>query len=334
MIDFLIDVAVPRLIAAIALLGGGGVLVWAVKKVVAPLFIARKKPVESAKGAADVLDVRKKSVQEMGGLDDETAGHLALLESFPNEMRENVQDVIEKAKRESSSPDFEELLNARLDKGDSVSIRTLDAGRYTTADELRSVLGKILAMDVDKPGLIHPSTVRIASDLRPDELGVLLKLRAIAWTDSANPNSLHFLATPSDDPAESYRSLQLYAELGYNESIRLEELGLISRPRAVVREVNSDEMLESCELCRELGYVNHRLKNGTRQAQLVTNETRKMGLGRYHLTIEGREILKLYMDEPYTPRRAYFKAMCERWQGEGFRVSSAPHDPQHPVEGG
>ena len=298
--------------------------------VASDLLSARAKPGLAAAGDDSALKRRIKSLVETGGLDYKTARRLAVQESFRDTMQEGVDRVLDAAKKESISPDdFEESLHARLDKGDSVSMRVLDASRYTTAEELRSLLGKILAKDVDKPGLIHPTTARIASELHPDELRSFIKLRLIAWTDANDPDLLPFLATPVDDP--TLMEFSSYAGLTYDECLRLEGLGLIHRPVNIARNVIvSDGDVEYGEYGEVLRCRTMRPKNGHRTVALGTTESRPWLLGSGHLTTEGAEILSLYMDEPYTPIIGYFKKMCERWRDEGFLISVDPQNPQDP----
>ena len=298
--------------------------------VASDLLSARAKPGLAAAGDDSALKRRIKSLVETGGLDYKTARRLAVQESFRDTMHDGVDRVLDAAKKESISPDdFEESLHARLDKGDSVSMRVLDASRYTTAEELRSLLGKILAKDVDKPGLIHPSTARIASELHPDELRSLIQLRVIAWTDANTPDSLPLLATPVDDP--TLMEVSRYAGLTNNEILRLEELGLIFRPIDISRDVrvnNGD--VEYDENGKLLRCKTMRPRNGHRTVVLGTTDTRPWPLGSCHLTTEGEEILGLYMDEPYTPISGYFKEMCESWKDAGFLISADPKNPQDP----
>ena len=51
-------------------------------------------------------------------------------------------------------------------------------------DELRDLIGRILAGEVDKPGSVARKTVSITQDLTPHDLQEFLKLKAVAWRNN------------------------------------------------------------------------------------------------------------------------------------------------------
>ncbi len=301
------------------------------------LLSARAKPGLAAAGDDSALKRRIKSLMETGGLDYKTARRLAVQESFRDTLQESVDRVLDAAEEESISPDdFAERLSDGFQEKDSVSMHVLDVSRCSTADELRSLLGKILAKDVDKRGLIHPSTLESVRKLDADALRSLIQLRMIAWIDTDAPYSVRFLATPVKDAyidVSPYSWLTNYAGLTDIECLRLENLGLIYfQPRlGHIMEV-SDGDVEYDESGELLRCKTARLRNGQRTLVLETTETRPLHMGNRHLTTEGAEILGLYMDEPYTPRSGYFEAMCEFWKEEGFMILTDPQSPQAPLK--
>ena len=300
------------------------------------LLSARVKPGLAAAGDDSALKRRIKSLMETGGLDYKTARRLAVQESFRDTMQEGVDRVLDAAEKESISPDdFAERMSGGLQERGSVSMHALDASRYTTADELRSLLGKILAKDVDKRGSIHPSTVECVKKLDADALRSLIRLRVIAWTYADAPDKLPFLATPVNAPVNidlsQHSRLIRYAGLTHDEYLRLENLGIIYPKLNLVHNIEvSDGDVEYDEDGKLLRPKTIRLRNGQRTVVFGTTETRPLHLGSRHLTTEGAEILGLYLDEPYAPKIGYFEDMCEFWKSGGFLISADPQNPQDP----
>lgn len=113
------------------------------------------------------------------GWSDEHARNLSTAVAFG--ITENALLVLEKAQQISESPDFKAEFAKRLQDDLSVIGPTLEAAKFTSRDELRDLLGRILAGEVDKPGSFSRQTVTIAQNLTTENLHEFLKLRAVSW---------------------------------------------------------------------------------------------------------------------------------------------------------
>lgn len=296
----------------------GNTIKWACKPVV-----ARQKSALDATGDRVALGIRKKTLVEDVGLPDEQARLIAALpDMHPSvadmvasnpRIRESLsksfEQVLHVADAESNSEeDFVEKLTERIDEDDSVALHVLSAAPSATSEELRELLGKILAKDVDKRGSIEPSTVDVAQKLSSDNLRAFRELRRVAWVNTgAFDDSRSFVALVLPETLDPDDAVGLYAGLPSGSLRRFEELGLIHIANVIVRGNPETK-----------GSQWYSIRNGDRILELEVVKEWIVPLGRVALTTEGQEILRLYMDEPFEASPAYFSLMLKYWQEKGF----------------
>ena len=224
---------------------------------------------------------------------------------------ENAASVLELAKEIHGSETFEADFTQRAANDPSVIGPTLQASKFTTSDELRSLLGRILASDVGSPGTVSRRTITIAENLGPKELAEFLKLRAAAWrvVDSdaeyklvlGNAMSIlepGFITYGSSEIGVSYKNLR-----------DLVEIGLISyNPSGENLALSDDEEGIRMEYLDQAIFLVPR-----RKGQL-------MRTGQIDLTTPGIEIMKLFMSDTYTFPTGYFEEACRFWESDGWDV--------------
>ena len=245
------------------------------------------------------------------GWSPQAARYLATAFTFG--VRENIAAVLEKAQQLSDSKDFEEKFVKRVLENPSIIGPALDASKFTSSEELRDLLGRILAGEVDKPGSVSRKTVSVAQDLTPHNLQEFLKLRAVAWRNnprSENDGCIVVLG----------KRLGLYAtefisfgsdEIGvdYYDFGELQQLGLLQERAYGIGFNFTDELNEL-----ELGY-------GEQIISLrATTENRGVSLGMYALTRAGENILTFFIGEEFAPLEGYFEEVCEHWRRTGLEV--------------
>lgn len=182
-----------------------------------------------------------------------------------------------------------------------------------SSDELRDLVGRILAGEVDKPGSVSRKTVSIAQDLTPHNLQEFLKLRAVAWRNnprSANDGCMIVLGKRLglyDTEFISFGSDEI--GVNYYDFGELQQLGLLQERAYGIGFAFSNETNEV-----ELGY-------GERIISLrPTAENRAVSLGMYALTRAGEDILTLFIGEEFAPVEGYFEEVCEHWRQTGLEV--------------
>ena len=244
------------------------------------------------------------------GWSPEAARYLATAFTFG--IRENVAAVLEKAQQLSASGNFEYEFMQRAKEDLSVIGAALEASRFTTAEELRDLLGRILAEEVSEPRSVSSRAVSVAKDLSPNDLREFLKLRAVTWQgiDPVGDSRFlvlgkrlglyagEFLSYGSDEVGVNYHAFGEFQALGLLQE-RPYGMGLRLEP-------GKDEM---------------RLSHGNRILSLRhTTSDAVFGLGMYALTKAGDEILNLYLDEEFTPLEGYFDEVSNFWRTSGFEV--------------
>ena len=159
------------------------------------------------------------------GWSPEAARYLATAFTFG--IRENVAAVLEKAQQLSDSGGFEYEFMQRAEEDPSVIGAALEASRFINSEELRDLLGRILAEEVSEPGSVSSRAVSVAKDLSPNDLREFLKLKAVAWQgadpgdDSCflvlgkKPNlySSEFLSFGSDEVGVNYHTFGEFQSL-------------------------------------------------------------------------------------------------------------------------
>lgn len=245
------------------------------------------------------------------GWSHQAARYLATAFTFG--VRENIASVLETAQRLSDSEDFEKNFVNRVLEDSSIIGPALDASRFVSSDELRDLIGRILAGEVDKPGSVSRKAVSIAQDLTPHNVQEFLKLRAVAWRTSPRSENDGCVIVLG-------KQLGLYGtefisigsdEIGVNffDFGELHQLGLLQE-RAYGLSLNLPN--ETNEL--ELGYG--------KRIILVrpTAEKRQLPMGMYALTTAGQNILSLFIGEEFAPLEGYFEEVCEHWRRAGLDV--------------
>ena len=245
------------------------------------------------------------------GWSPQAARYLATAFTFG--VRENIAAVLEKAQLLSDSEDFEEQFVKRVLEDPSIIGPALDASKFTSSEELRDLLGRILAGEVDKPGSVSRKAVSVAQDLTPRNLQEFLKLRAVAWRNdprSENDGCIVVLGKRLglyDTEFISFDSDEI--GVNYYDFGELQQLGLLQERAYGIGFGFSNELNEL-----DLGY-------GERIISLrATAEQSKVSLGMYALTGAGENILTLFIGEEFVPLEGYFEEVCEYWRSTGLEV--------------
>ena len=156
----------------------------------------------------------------------QSARYLATALAFG--IQENAIAVLEKAQELSESENFEEELAKRMLSDQSVIGTILEVAKFTSEDDLRYLLSRVLAEEVDNPGAISKRTVSVAKDLSPGDLREFLKLRAATWIVEhpysetcllilgleENIGGSQFLSFDSDKIGISYHAFGEFQQLG------------------------------------------------------------------------------------------------------------------------
>ena len=235
-----------------------------------------------------------------------------LATAFAFGIRENVAAVLEKAQELSPSRDFERQFMLRTERDPSVIGAALEASRFTTTEELRDLLGRILAEEVSEPGSVSGRAVSIAKDLSPKDLREFLKLKAVTWqgTDPGDDSCFLVLGkTPNLFSSEFLSFGVIELGLNYHTFGEIQSLGLLQeRPHGIL-------------LTLHLDGETIRFSNGNRILSLrPTKSDPAIGLGMYDLTNAGKEILRLYLDAEFPRLEGYFDEVSEVWRRMGFEV--------------
>ena len=235
-----------------------------------------------------------------------------LATAFAFGIRENVAAVLEKAQQLSPAKDFEHHFMLRTERDPSVIGAALEASRFITTEELRDLLGRILAEEVSEPGSVSSRAVSVAKDLSPNDLGEFLKLRAVAWRGADPGDDSCFLVlgkTPNLYSSEFLSFGSGEVGVNYHTFGEFQSLGLLQeRPHGIL-------------LTLHLDGETVRFSHGNRILSLrPTNSDPAIGLGMYDLTNAGKEILRLYLDEEFPYLDGYFDEVSNFWRGMGFEV--------------
>ena len=226
-------------------------------------------------------------------------------------VQENLVAVLQEAQQHSESEDFEQEFVDRAEMDPSVIGATLEASKFVSTEELRDLLGRILAGDVQEPGSISTRAVSIAQDLSTDDLRRFLGLRAVSWRVLSHDgpkmiimgkrvhiHGLSFLSVGTDK-----------TEISAFNLAELQQLGLIKE------QIPSSYLFLGGEI-EEL-----QLAYGDRIVSLRGTETsRQLNTGSYDLSRAGSEILGLFDDDEFPTLDGYFEDVCELWRRDGIDV--------------
>ena len=279
-------------------------------------FLPKKRKVRGeviAKGEGQLASAESslRIFQERLGWSPQSARYLAT--AFAFSATDNSAAVLAEAQRISQSESFEDALIGRLEEDPSVVGASLQASRFVSSDELRELLGRILASDVDSPNSVSRRAVSVSEDLSPDDFRAFLKLRPMIW-------SLRFLQATGYLLVIGKRSSLLRSDfisfgpselginfLGFGD---LQQLGLLQE--------RVEGILVNWE---NLGTEEILLVNAGRTVRVkrIDNDS-SMLLGMYTLTKAGREIIDLYMNDEFPSLQGYFEEVCAFWQRAGLQV--------------
>ena len=254
------------------------------------------------------------------GWSPEAARYLATAFAFG--VKENVAAVLEKAQELSDTPDFEREFMRRVSTDASVAGAALEASKFTSSEELRDLLGRILAGDTLQPGSVSRRAVSVAQDLTPHDLHEFLRLRMVVWRIAGVENGtlLLVLGKRTGLFAEKFLSLDSN-EIGidYHTFGDFQQLGLVQE-RAYGLAIGSPEG-DMEEFYLEYGGKTIRCKPNTTASLL------QMGI--HALTKAGDEILSLFMSEEFVTSEDYFEEACEYWRTHGFDIAEVHDSPSH-----
>ena len=281
---------------------------------------AKRKIREEVKAQGEgQLAVGEKSLsywQERLGWSPQAAKYLATAFTFG--VRENVAAILEKAQELSDSDSFEAEFAKRVQRDPSVLGTTLEAAKFTTAEEIRDLLARILANDVANPGSVSRRTVTVAQDLSTQDLREFLKLRPATW-EFEQPDAdacllvlgpritqygEQFLSFDTDKIGVDYYAFGEFLQLGLLQE-RLDGLALGMAMH------DADSKI--------------RLRNGSHIVSMraTTSET-KIQLGVYAFTKTGSEIISLFLNEEVTEIEGYFEEACKYWSNAGVEITELP----------
>ncbi len=242
----------------------------------------------------------------------EAARYLATAFTFG--VRENIATVLEKAQQLSDAARFEEQLFKRLEEDPSIIGAALEASKFISTEELRDLLGRVLAGDVGKPGSVSRRAVSVAQDLTPSDLREFLKLRSATWLNDDPAVLRHLLIL---GPMSGMYSPLVFLRFGIDEIGvdfytfgEFQQLGLIQERTGGLLYSLPDNV-DSCLL-----------SYGKRTILLKpTGDDRGFEVGLYAFTKAGAEIIGLFMDEEFPAFDDYFKEVCGHIRSSGFEVT-------------
>ena len=281
---------------------------------------AKRKIIEEVKAQGEgQLAVGENSLsywQDRLGWSPQAARYLATAFTFG--VIENVAAVLEKAQAFSDSDSFETEFAKRVQIGPSVLGTALEAAKFTTAEEIRDLLARILADDVVNSGAVSKRTVTVAQDLSARDLQEFLKLRPVTWKfDQPDANACllvlgprvqqygsEFLSFDSDKIGVDFHTFGEFQQLGLLQE-RYEGLAI------TMKSFDPDS-----QIC---------LRNGKRIVllRITTGET-KIQLGVYAFTKAGSEIISLFLNEEFAKIEGYFEEVCNYWLNNGVEIIEPP----------
>ena len=248
--------------------------------------------------------------QERLGWSPESAKYLATAFAFG--VRDNVAEVLAKAQELSASGSFEDQFGDRVRDDPSIAGATLEASKFVSSDELRDLLGRILASDIGQPGSVSRRAVSVAQDLTPTDLAEFLKLRSATWRTSELGKTDFLLVIGRESSFRGDKFISFGSkEMGidFHTFGEFQQLGLLQERGSGV----------SFWLDENLG--SGRIANGMRTVW-VNDTTEENGLtcGMYLFTKAGQEILSLFVDQEFVKLDGYFEEVCGFWRGQGLDV--------------
>lgn len=281
---------------------------------------AKRKIIEEVKAQGEgQLAVGENSLsywQDRLGWSPQAARYLATAFTFG--VIENVAAVLEKAQAFSDSDSFETEFAKRVQIDPSVLGTALEAAKFTTAEEIRDLLARILADDVVNSGAVSKRTVTVAQDLSARDLQEFLKLRPVTWKfDQPDANACllvlgprvqqygsEFLSFDSDKIGVDFHTFGEFQQLGLLQE-RYEGLAI------TMKSFDPDS-----QIC---------LRNGKRIVllRITTGET-KIQLGVYAFTKAGSEIISLFLNEEFAKIEGYFEEVCNYWLNNGVEIIEPP----------
>ena len=244
------------------------------------------------------------------GWSSEAARYLATAFAFG--VRENIAAVLEKAQQLSDSVEFEGQFVKRVSEDSSVTGAVLEASKFTSSEELRDLLGRILVGEVGKPGSVSRRAVSVAQDLTAHDLREFLRLRAATWRKTSSDQiecilvlgkreglyGSEFLSFGSDEIGVDYYTFGEFQQLGL----------LQERAYGLSVRFNSSED----EYCLANGERVISVRSSGSEISLVS--------GTYAFTKAGHEILRLFIDDKFDAVEGYFEEVCDCWRQRGFEV--------------
>ena len=245
------------------------------------------------------------------GWSEEAARYLATAFTFG--VRENIAAVLEKAQELHQSEKFEDEFLQRVRDDPSILGATLDASKFTSSDELRDLLGRILAGDLYKPGSVSRRAVSIAQDLTAEQLQEFLLLKAVGWYSVDEETGVRegpILVMGERTGMYGERFISFDSEaigISYYAFGEFQQLGLLQeRPYGTGLSLTKDDT---------------KFEHGTRSVTIKQTESGAvLQLGMYLLTRAGLEIADLFMENDYPAPDGYFEEVCQFWGNNGFEV--------------
>ena len=248
--------------------------------------------------------------QERMGWSPEAARYLATAFAFG--IRENAASVLEKAQEFSRADDFGRQFLRRAQEDASIIGAVLEASRFTSSDDLRDLLGRILAGDIGGPGSISRRTVSVAEDLSPLDLQEFLKLRSATWVGAELDNRSTVLVMGERTGLYGTRFLSFDSEkigIDFHAFGEFQSLGLLQE-RAHGIGLRWQDVTQKTVL----------LYGGRRISLTPTNVDSSLQLGIHIFTKAGMEIMELFIDDEFVELEGYFEEVCQYWQQNGFDV--------------
>ena len=254
------------------------------------------------------LAVSSVEALERLGWDPDSVRYLAT--AFALNVTENLAAVLERAQQIFESSNFEKEFVTHISKDSSVLGPALDASRFTSADELRDLLGRILAGEVDKPGSFSRQTVSIAQNLTTENLHEFLKIRAVSWE--------HVLPEEEDILLVMGKRGNLYGQkflsvdwetigVSFHSIGEFQHLGLLQERLYGALALSYDGVW--------------RLRHGGRTISIRAHENdSSLPVGMYIPTRAGKHILGLFLDEDFSLIEGYFEEVCKYWHSRGFEI--------------
>ena len=248
--------------------------------------------------------------QERMGWSPEAARYLATAFAFG--IRENAASVLGKAQELSLADDFSHQFLRRAEEDASIIGAVVQASRFTASDDLRDLLGRILAGDIDDPGSISRRTVSVAEDLSSLDLQEFLKLRSATWVSEELDVRYTVLVLGERTGLYGTRFLSFDSEkigIDFHAFGEFQSLGLLQE-RAHGIGLRWEDVTQKAVLSY----------GGKRISLTPTNVDSNLQLGIHMFTKAGMEIMELFIDDKCVELEGYFEEVCQYWQQNGIDV--------------